>query len=452
MPPYRAQGVGGIAGSGVHMNPSGAPDWAGILQAGAQGAGSLIHGAFLRKVAERNYALQVQRLQQEAELRQATMEQTAAYHQARIGTEQDRLKAERDRATAPAVAKTKANQQAYNTLVRQSPDHPLVKADAQGNVPAFDDSVDYTKGLTASERPPAKMEVILDKQGRPHSYDPTKPIGSQLPPGFQAHIPADAGAASDRYRQLTAHETVVTNAEKAQKEIQGQMDKLQAQAKGQGYADLGGTPTGTQLKPGEVAARQSYKVLSGRLQTSTDALQEARDDHAALVQGIVTGGPAMTPPPAGKIAPIKTPGAPAAAPGGPAPTGGIAPIKPVGSTGNIDLSGPLPTAAAPAATSQPITPLKIPGIPTAAPGVAPVATAPSHADTILAGRAHQIIQSSGGKVTLEHAIASPNLTPGAKQVLKGMPEYQTPSATPAPVVPPVKPPEEEGPPPGTGTV
>lgn len=131
-----------------------------ILDSILGGTSTLMHQAYLRRVAQRQYEYELAKLQQEGELRRATMEMTGAYHQAMIGAAQQRI-------AAKPAQETKANQKAYGTLKQVAPDHSMVAPDENGIAQPFDDTKDYKTPLAdVLRQQEAHNRIQQQTQGR----------------------------------------------------------------------------------------------------------------------------------------------------------------------------------------------------------------------------------------------------------------------------------------------
>lgn len=131
---------GGLYDSGTFPTQPHVIDIAGAINAITQGAGSLIHGAVTRKIAERNYQLQLTRLQQEGELHRAQLDALTAYRQAQLGNTAQRI-------AAPGARAQQQQKEAFNTLAKQFPTHSLVAPAEDGTPAEFDPDVDYRTPL-----------------------------------------------------------------------------------------------------------------------------------------------------------------------------------------------------------------------------------------------------------------------------------------------------------------
>lgn len=82
MPPYRAN-LGGEFGGGVspRVGTGGGVDLSGLIEAATGGAASLIHGAYLRKVADRAATLNQQREDRESRIQQENADTNKAYRE-----------------------------------------------------------------------------------------------------------------------------------------------------------------------------------------------------------------------------------------------------------------------------------------------------------------------------------------------------------------------------------
>lgn len=119
------------------------------------------------------------------------------------------------------------------------------------------------------------------------------------------------GAADAPYKKLTAHQGLVTDAEKEAAGVQSQMNRIQAMAKARGWDDPESDVTGTvapggvlaggatsgfhPLQPGEAAMRASYKALKGQQQTVQKKVEALRQAHEQMTQGVLGGSAAPTP-------------------------------------------------------------------------------------------------------------------------------------------------------------
>lgn len=173
MPPYRAQ-LGGLEGSGVYPTASAAPDWAGIINAAAGGASSLIHGAFVRKLARNQQALAVQKEARE----QQRVDQENDFRMREMGQKDEelRLKKLTSGVTPSTTTTTPAMPGADVTVKADLPAAmPGVATLEPGASPAAPVPVppDQRQSI-ARLRVPAQPSTSLTT---PESYDPTKAAG-----------------------------------------------------------------------------------------------------------------------------------------------------------------------------------------------------------------------------------------------------------------------------------
>ncbi len=124
--------LGGPFGGGTIV-PTRHIDVAPILDSILGGTSTLMHQAYLRRVGQRQYELEFEKLRQEHEMRMATLQMIGAYHQAMIGAAQQRI-------AAKPAAVVQAQRTAMNTLAKESPDHHLIERDDAGNVLPYDPS------------------------------------------------------------------------------------------------------------------------------------------------------------------------------------------------------------------------------------------------------------------------------------------------------------------------
>lgn len=353
MPPYRAQ-LGGIAGSGVYMHPSAAPDWGAIIGSIGQGASSLIHNAYLRKIADRNYALNVQRLNNEMELHKATLAATQAYHQAMLGMGAQRL-------AAPDARKTKANQQAFTDLQHEFPEHHLVAPDPDsGETKSFDpeNQDDYVGALKTARTAKATADKALAAE---HYKTDNMEKAAKLRAWVQSQgITQRAGVAANK--APTAAQT-----EKAKQDFLKQLGTLSG-GDPQKARDILGSDKDA------AAAANKFGVKDYEVAAAAGAVgSKAAAADTKTAASIFSGGMAKTPEEAAAAVPrLKVPATAAPPAGGPPASNAAAP------------GGAGPAATAPAAPASPPM-LKLPVGPGANPGgtglpanpVAPTAAAPA---------------------------------------------------------------------------
>lgn len=150
--------VGGLFGSGVFPTAPHQIDIAGAINAISGGASSLMHGAYLRKMGQQNYQLQLARLKQEGELHQAQLQAIEEYRKAGLGMQQQRI-------AAPSARQQATQKRAYGDLTKEFPEHTLVQPDESGQPPEFDaEGTDYVSALKDARGIAAKHKAETDKQ------------------------------------------------------------------------------------------------------------------------------------------------------------------------------------------------------------------------------------------------------------------------------------------------
>lgn len=355
--PYQAS-LGGLEGSGIYPKAPAAPDWGSIIGALSQGATSLIQNAYLRKIADRNYSLNVMRLNNEMELHKATLEATKAYHEAMLGNQQARI-------AAPDARKTKANQQAFTDLQSEFPEHHLVAPDAEtGEKPSFDpdNQADYVGALRTARDAKAKADAALTAE-RYKVDNMTK--AAQLRQAVQAAgIAQRTGANANK--PLSPAEV-----DKQKKDFLTQLGTLS-----------GGDPQKARdilaADPDVAAAANKFGVKDYEVAAAAGAVQAKADASTSRQAGtIFSSGMAKTPEEAAGMVPrLKVP-ASGTSPAGTTPAasaGTPGASAPPGTTSYPPMpSGPVPPGGWPATAqgakaAAPITPLTVP---------APAAVAPA---------------------------------------------------------------------------
>ncbi len=468
----RAQ-LGGPFGGGSIV-PVRHLDVAPILDSILGGTSTLMHQAYLRRVAQRQYEYVLAKLQQEGELRRATMEMTGAYHQAMIGAAQQRI-------AAKPAAVVQAQRTAAGSLAKEFPDHHLVQRDDAGNVLPYDpsDPADFvgalrtartTKASADKEKQALKDRLdFMNQSATVHEGIAKRAAAARIAAtGTKPLTPAQKQAQDNKDRDQFVESIAGAskgNWDTAQQHLAAPL--VLAEAERLGLAnDVGMLRIRSAVgKIGDPQAAKDAAAARAALGKPVPT-QEQIDAAKGTVEKTkppFTADPAAVPPVGTVPSSVRQSDIPAPAPGAPLTRNTprpvpikLLPVPPAAATGTVP-SAPTTTLPSPLVTpqtsivAQPAmpAPLRRPGqltpiVSTTARTPPPlVMPAPSAADSALALLVHQRIQASGGKLDLGHALAAPSVTPGAKALLQAMPEYATDPAA-KPVIPPPKPEDEQG--------
>lgn len=358
---------GGMYGSGVFPQAPHQIDVSGAINAIAGGASSLIHGAYLRKMGQMNYALQLRRLEQEGEMHKAQLEALTAYRTAALGNASARI-------AAPDARKTKANGQAFTDLQKEFPAHPLVAPDDAGQAAAFDpeNQQDYVGALKAARG----QKAASDKELAVHAdrLDTLEKSGALRAQLQKSGIILRAGA--NATKPLTP----------AQQQTRDAKDKETLLKQ---IGDLsGGDPTKAQAlidnDPDVAAAASRLKVGAFEIRAAATAAGNKNAGSTSTTTFTPTG---QTTTRSKTPAPLVTPRSPAAA---------TAPNQPL----------PPPT---PGQVPQTPAPLATPGTPTS--GAVPAATAPKIAP-LVAPPVSGAVRTPLPSTPAANAATAPALVPG----------------------------------------
>lgn len=199
MPPYRAQ-LGGIEGSGQYVTGSGAPDYAAMIQAIAGGASSLIHNAYLRKLANRQNAAAT--AQREFENKRQSEQDAREVAKAKADAEDRRQRLALD-AEKLRIEKVKAGfTPAHEEAVPDTPAGPV-------------QTIDLPVAAGQPAAPPLRLRTPAMRGGTvqmPEEYDPTKAEGYVKAIDTQA-LRTTAAEAARKANQDAAMERLERSAE-----------------------------------------------------------------------------------------------------------------------------------------------------------------------------------------------------------------------------------------------
>ncbi len=309
----------GFLGGGTVV-PQRHVDVAPILDSILGGTSTLIHQAYLRRVGQRQYELEFEKLRQEHEMRMATLQMIGAYHQAMIGAAQQRI-------AAKPAAVVQQQRTAATTLAKEFPEHHLVERDEAGTVVPYDQNnpADYVGALrTARTTKAASDKELQSYKDRVALADKAQAARVDLAKLREGWKKEDAksgakggGAASVAQNRLRANDFLA----RIGAQFQGNYEQMAAfigsdpeasrDAQALGVTDYAIRGTASQItgKASATATRQNVDMARSGMFTdpSKGSLPTPEDINKARTGLTVAAPPAARPTPPALPSPLATP-------------------------------------------------------------------------------------------------------------------------------------------------